>query len=215
LALEDVAAREEADVQEDAAEQEHPEAERVEAREGDVARPDHQRDQQVHEGDAERHDDEEDHRRAVHREDGVVLVGVQERLVRRRELDAHEQRLDAPDEEEDEGRQAVHDADLLVVDGGQPAPQPLGRAGVRLAAHRKLTRHCSRHEVYSVAPAACAASPAGALSFTPFDCNHASKSCWLSTITRKRICAWPMPQNSAHWPEYSPGVSDLIHMWLM
>ena len=105
-----------------AAAQEHPVAERVQARERDIAGADHQRHHQVEEGRAQRHDDEENHRRAVHREDAVVLVRVEDVAVRRRQLQPHEQRLDAADEEEQERRHAVQDPDALVVDGRQPAP---------------------------------------------------------------------------------------------
>ena len=102
--------------------EERPEAERVEAGEGDVSGPDLQRQQVVHERRADRHDDQEDHRDAVHREDLVVEVGAEQLAVRRGELEADQQGLDAADQEEEQRRGAVHDADLLVVDGGDPAP---------------------------------------------------------------------------------------------
>ena len=53
-------------------EQERPVAERVQPRERDVARADHQRDQVVEERRRQRHHDEEHHRDAVHREELVV-----------------------------------------------------------------------------------------------------------------------------------------------
>ena len=62
-------------VQEDAAGEEHPERQRVQPREGDVAGADLQRHQVVHERRAHRHDHEEDHRHAVHGEGLVVEVG--------------------------------------------------------------------------------------------------------------------------------------------
>ena len=114
------AAEEPRRVQEDAADEEHPEAQRVEAREGDVAGADLQRDQVVHEGRAHRHDHQEDHRDAVHREDLVVEVGRQQLLLGRGQLRPDDQRLDAADDQEEQRRGAVHDPDLLVVDGAHP-----------------------------------------------------------------------------------------------
>ena len=67
-------AEEEAGVEQQAAEQEDPVAERVQPRERHVARADHERDQVVEEHRAQRHDREEDHGRAVHREQLVVRV---------------------------------------------------------------------------------------------------------------------------------------------
>ncbi len=60
----------------------------------------------------------------MQREERVVRVRRQERVVRRAELDAHHQRLDAADQEEDERRDEVQDPDPLVVgrrDPGDPA----------------------------------------------------------------------------------------------
>ncbi len=114
------AAGEQAEVQQEPAEREEPVAHRVQAREGHVARADHERHEVVGEADERRHHDEEDHRRAVHREDLVVGVGREEAPVRARELQAHEERLDAADGEEEERRQEVEDADALVIDGRDP-----------------------------------------------------------------------------------------------
>ena len=123
------AAKEERRVDEQTAEEERPVRERVQPWERDVTRTDHQRDQVVEERGAERHHDEEDHRDAVHREDLVVLLGRQDVTVRMGELEADQQRLAPTDEEERERRDAVEDADALVVDGGDPAPEALGFAG--------------------------------------------------------------------------------------
>ena len=131
-------------VERDAAEQEHPVGPRVDAREGDVARPDHQRQQVVREARPHRHDDEEDHRRPVHGEDLVVLLGRQERVVRRAELDPQqEQRLDPSQQEEDEDRVEVHDPDLLVVGRGEPrrpAPDSARTERVRICGRRRVRR---------------------------------------------------------------------------
>ena len=61
------------------------------------------------------------------------------------QLPAHQQRLDAADHQEDQAMQDVHDADLLVIDGGHPVVEPVvqqsaasspGPAGVFDAASR-------------------------------------------------------------------------------
>ena len=77
---------------------------------------------------------EEDHRDAVHREQLVILLGRQQRLVGTRELDAQDERLETAGDEKDEGGDDVAEADLLVVDGRDPAekswlrrPNPLER----------------------------------------------------------------------------------------
>ena len=68
-----------AEIDEQAAEERRPEAERVEPRKGHVAGADHQRHEVIAQADQNRHADEEDHRRAVHREELVERVGRQER----------------------------------------------------------------------------------------------------------------------------------------
>ena len=104
-----------------------PEAEGVDAREGDVAGADLQRHEVVAERRRHRHGEEEHHRRGVHREHLVVEVGGEHRAVGPGELGADQQRLDAADEEEHDRRDAVHDPELLVVDREQPRPPAGGR----------------------------------------------------------------------------------------
>ena len=118
------AAQQEADVEHDPAEDERPVAEGVQARERDVARADLQRQDEVEEGGAQRHDRQEDHRRGVHREQRVEHLRADQRVVGRPQLQADDQRFEAADDEEGACRDAVQDADALVVDGGEPAPQP-------------------------------------------------------------------------------------------
>ena len=108
--------------------QQQPEGERVQAREGHVARADHQRQEVVGEARHHRHDEQEDHRRAVHREQLVVDLRRDQRVVRRAQLQADHQRLDAAEAEEHERRDHVHDPDPLVVGGRDPA-----RPAARLA----------------------------------------------------------------------------------
>ena len=113
--------REEAREDDEPAEEEEPVRERVQARERHVPRADHQRHEVVPEAREDRDDEEEDHRRAVHREELVVGVLGDEVVVRLRELGPHEQRHQAGREEEEERRDDVEDPDPLVVDRRQPA----------------------------------------------------------------------------------------------
>ncbi len=59
----------------------------------------------------------------MQREKLVVLLGREQRLVRAGELQAHDQRLDPADHEEDESGDEIADADRLVVDAREPADQ--------------------------------------------------------------------------------------------
>ena len=108
-------------VEDDPAGQQQPEGERVQAREGHVARADHQRQEVVGQPRHHRHDEQEDHRRPVHREQLVVDLGRDQRVVRRAQLQADHQRLDAAEAEEHERRDHVHDPDPLVIGGRDPA----------------------------------------------------------------------------------------------
>ena len=99
--------------------------ERVEPREGDVTGADLQRDQVVHERRAHRHDDQEDHRDAVHREDLVVERRPRAASGRGAASWARMSSASAPPiarKNSDDG--AVHDPDLLVVDRADPRPPP-------------------------------------------------------------------------------------------
>ena len=134
------AAEEPRRVEEDAAEQQAPEAERVHAWERDVASADLQRHEVVREAGRHRHDEEEDHRRGVHREHLVVEVGAEHLAVRAGELRADQQCLDATDDEEHERRDHVHDPELLVVDGEQPRAPPGGADRAAQDTHRLAGR---------------------------------------------------------------------------
>ena len=108
-------------VEDDPAGQQQPEGERVQARVGHVARADHQRQEVVGEARHHWHDEQEDHRGAVHREQLVVGLGGDEVVVGHPELQADHQRLGAAEDEEHEREDHVHDPDALVVGGRQPA----------------------------------------------------------------------------------------------
>ena len=126
----------------EAAQQEQPVRVRVEARECHVGRPHHQGQQKVRDPEAERRDEQEDHRGAVDREDLVVLVRRDQRLVGMRQLQAHDVGQDSGGEKEEDRRRDVIDADPLVVGGQKPAEQPLFREPSRLG-ERDLT-HAGR-----------------------------------------------------------------------
>ncbi|MPL91568.1 hypothetical protein SDC9_37643 [bioreactor metagenome] len=105
----------------------HPEREVVQEREGHVARADLRRHHIVHDPGHEGHGDEEDHDHAMRGEDLVEVVRRQiARCAARghRLLRAHHQRIGKAAHHHDEAEHHVHDADLLVVDRGDPvAPQ--------------------------------------------------------------------------------------------
>ncbi len=112
---------EEAPEEHDPAEEEEPVRHGVQAREGHVGGADHERHEEVREPCEDRNDDEEDHRRAVHREQLVVGIAGDEVHVRLGELGPDQQRHEPAREEEHEARDDVEDPDPLVVDGRDPA----------------------------------------------------------------------------------------------
>src|ERR1041384_4424162 len=67
------------------------------------------------------------HGRAVHREQRIERLGAHQRVIRLHQLDAHDERFDPAHQEEEERGRPVQDADPLVVDGRDPAPD----AGLR------------------------------------------------------------------------------------
>ena len=107
-------------VEEDAAEQEQPEAESVDAGERNVAGTDLQRQEVVGERGGHGHDEQEHHGGGVHREHLVVQVGVEHGVVGGCQLQPDEQRFHATHQEEEQRHDAVHDAQLLVVDREDP-----------------------------------------------------------------------------------------------
>ena len=109
---------------------------RVEPREGHVARPHLQRHEVVREAGPQRHDHEEDHRRAVHREHLVVDLRRQQRVVGLGELGAHQQRLDSAERHERERRDQVEHADPLVIGRRSPSRPTRGRPRARRGERR-------------------------------------------------------------------------------
>ena len=186
---------EEARVHHHAAERDQPEGQRVDARKRHVARADHQRDHVVAEPGPHRDDPQEDHRRPVHREDLVVLLGRQERVLRLGKLDADQQRHDAADDEEEERREQVHDRDLLVVDRGQPAEDALRLvdAGEACPGKRRVhDRHQDPPRVHDLLVG----------SIEPLGLPNTHDWNWFmgSAMTSNVMVAWPTPQSSVHCP---------------
>ena len=89
----------------------------IQARKGDVARADHQRQQEIAEHGGDRRDQEEpDHDHAVHREQLVVGLGADQVAVRRRSARAASARRTAPPTKKNSViDDHVQDADALVV----------------------------------------------------------------------------------------------------
>ncbi len=101
--------------------------EQVDAREREVLRADHERDQEVSEdGRDPGNQEEEDHQHAVHREQAVVDVRLEEVAFRRRELHADEHRHEAAEREEDADRDEIEKRDSLVVSRQEPRLQAVG-----------------------------------------------------------------------------------------
>ncbi len=104
------------------------ERQQVQLREGDVLGPQHERQHEVaeHAGDGRDHE-EEDHDHAVQREHPVVGVRAHDGRAGREQLDPQRHREDAAQQEGEQHRDQVHDADPLVIDGGEPRPDaPIG-----------------------------------------------------------------------------------------
>ena len=103
-----------------------PEADRIERREGDVADAELQGDDDVDQPDHEGHRHEQDHQRAVRREDLIVVLGrqVSRRAEGERLLRSHHDGVGETAQQHDHGEEDVHHADALVVDAGDPlAPE--------------------------------------------------------------------------------------------
>ena len=112
---------------------EHVPGGRVEPREGEVLRADHDRQQEVAEGRRDRGDEEEPHHHdAVDGEELVVGVVGEDRAVRHHQRQAQQARRHRADEEEAGDRDEVEDADPLVVRAEQPRLHRVGDVQVVL-----------------------------------------------------------------------------------
>ncbi len=123
----------EAEVQNDAAQRAHPEAEGIEAREGHVARADHQRHQIIRDSKDDGHGREEDHGRAMHGEHAIEGLGRNQMIVGDRQLGSHDRGFHPADYQEQNAIADIHQPDLFVIDGDDPVvhtleERPAGRA---------------------------------------------------------------------------------------
>ncbi len=112
-------------MQQNAPKRNEPETKSVQTWESHVARADLERQDIVGQTEEHRHGDEKNHRRAMHGEDHVVVVRLQQGIVRHGQLQPNEERLDSGKDEEDQPRHHVEDADPLVIDGGEPRHLPM------------------------------------------------------------------------------------------
>ena len=88
---------------------------------GHVSGADHERHEEVREAGEDRNADEEHHRRTVDRDELVVAVGADDVRVRLGELEAHHERHQPGEDEEDERGRDVEDPDPFVVRRDEPA----------------------------------------------------------------------------------------------
>ena len=109
-------------IQQKSAEQENPEAQGVEARKSHVRGTDQKRREVVKERSAQGHDEQKDHRRAVHGHQAVISLGRDDVIVWHCQLGPHQEGVDSRDDHEQQGRNSIKDADSFVVHGGDPAP---------------------------------------------------------------------------------------------
>ena len=141
----EASAADKTEIKQQAAEGGQPETQRVEAREGHVASADHQRNQVGAEPEHERHGHKENHGGAMHREHAIENFGRNEVIVRDHQLNSHDGGLDAADDQHHQGVDDVHNAQALVIDGGDPAVQPFADGPV--AGGDFVERDCFRSHV--------------------------------------------------------------------
>ena len=125
-------------------------AQQVDAREGKILRPDHERHQKI--AQHRRHDrdqEEEHHDHAVHGEHLVIGVGLHQVALRRQQLEPDEHGKEAAEKKERRHRDQVEDRDPLVVGGQQPGLEAVPVVEiVQLRSGRSLIRRncCTRHD---------------------------------------------------------------------
>ena len=113
-------------------------AQQVDLGEGQVARAQHNRDQEVAQRRRHRrHQEQEDHDDAVHGEELVVGVRRHQVRLRRQQFQPDQPRKRAADKEEERNRDQVQHRDALVVAGQQPAQQAMLRGDVVPLRHRR------------------------------------------------------------------------------
>ena len=147
-------------MQENSAKRDTPEAERIQTGEGHVARSDLQRKNVIYEPEHYRHDDEKNHRRAVHGEKLIESIRVEKMIVRQGQLQPHEERLNASDHKKEQSRQEIENGDAFVINRGKPGESivgALGRIKNGRAEHRRGCCHAVHRsdERYSASWSSC------------------------------------------------------------
>ncbi len=171
------------------AEDVEPVAEQGQAGQRDAGGADLQRYQVDAHADGEGGHDHVDHAGAVDREELVVGVRSEERLLGLGELTAHEQGEHAVHQQEDQGGAGGEQADALVVGGGDPAEPAARRDGPAGVVPLCFGGGRDRH--------------AGAVP----PCAQRSYSCGGTALIQKSIVQCRCPQNSAHRPRQRPARS--------
>src|SRR5581483_6703631 len=110
----------EAGLHENATKDQNPVAKGIHAREGHIARTDHQRHDIVTKARERRHHEQKDHGHAVHGEDLVILFRAQHLAIRLRQLCANKESLHTAHQKEKEASDYIHNADQLMIGGRQP-----------------------------------------------------------------------------------------------
>ncbi len=154
---------EDAEIEQEPAEQERPEPEGVQAREGQVAGSDHQRHQVVGESEHDGDSHQEHHGGPVHGEELVERPRRHDVEAGRGELQAHRRRLEAGNDQEHEPADHVHDPESLVVDRDHPVVEHRQQWAARSRAAPRRHRVCQHaHELSSLT-----ARPRGKRSLCP------------------------------------------------
>ena len=125
-------AADEAVVQHQTAQRGHPEAEGIHPGERHIPGADHQGNQIVGKSNDQRHPHKEDHGGSMHGENAVEDLGGEKIVMRHGQLNAQQDRLEAPDQQKDHGVGDVHQANLFVVDGDHPTVHLFEPCPVRL-----------------------------------------------------------------------------------
>ena len=182
-----------------AAEEEQPVAEHVQTRERHVGRADLQRHDDVGETEEQWRREQQQHDRAVHGEELVVELVVDDLRAGREQLGTDQQRHDTADQEPRERRDEVHLADQLVIGRGQHPDHelPEGLAPALLRGVGRGGGHSPSPSVSSVSRPAWvrASSPpisgrSESLPSATRPATYSSYSSRLTTLTLKSIREW-------------------------
>src|SRR6185437_910213 len=143
----------------------------VQAGEGDVARPDHERQQKIAQrGRDGRNQEEPDHHHTVKGERLVVGLRAHDRPLGLHEIEADERGRHASQEEEESDTERIEDRNPLVVARGEPIEEPVVPG--EKAPHRKLRMSRRAHRGGSVA-------------------EGSDLMYWISAMTSSSL-AWPL-----------------------